>query len=146
MIPWHFQDVQLLTVGGNLGVLTSCGLCNQEVTLDLQAVRPALRLALGLVTPGGSIQRIATDVAQGLDEEGGAQGFLTSLAGPMASLGNLTTFERSSLIISLDEVAEMEALEAEWREAEEMASIMDGELSDVPGFEVFKAKLSDTDE
>ena len=38
-------------------------------------------------------------------------------------------------------MAEAEALEAEWREAEELGAIMDGELTPVPGFEAFRREL-----
>jgi hypothetical protein len=47
------------------------------------------------------------------------------------------------LIISLDELAEVAALEAEWRLAEEMAVIMDGELTRIPGFEAFRRQVMD---
>ena len=49
--------------------------------------------------------------------------------------------ERAGLIITLDEMAEIEALEREWKEAEEMAAILDGELSEVPGFESFRKRI-----
>jgi hypothetical protein len=48
---------------------------------------------------------------------------------------------RSVLLIALDERAEAEALEAEWREAEELAAIIDGELSRVPGFDAFRKEI-----
>ena len=44
---------------------------------------------------------------------------------------------RTGLIMSLDDLAELDALEAEWRTAEEMAAIMDGELTRVDGFDAF---------
>jgi hypothetical protein len=50
---------------------------------------------------------------------------------------------RGALLIALDERAEAEALEAEWREAEEMAAIIDGELSQVPGFDAFRKEILD---
>ena len=43
-------------------------------------------------------------------------------------------------------MAETEALEAEWKEAEELASMMDGELTEVPGFEAFRRDVLDQDE
>jgi hypothetical protein len=52
----------------------------------------------------------------------------------------------AGLIISLDELAEMEALESEWKGAEEMAAIMDGELTEIPGFDEFRQEILDQDE
>jgi hypothetical protein len=43
--------------------------------------------------------------------------------------------------ISLDEQTEAEALEAEWRVAEELAGIVDDELTEVPGFDTFRARV-----
>jgi hypothetical protein len=78
-----------------------------------------------------------------LDAVGGPLGFLNALSSSRLLLGDMDLSSRAGLIISLDEMAEVEALEAEWREAEEMASIMDGELSDVPGFESFRREILD---
>ncbi len=43
--------------------------------------------------------------------------------------------------MALDEQSEAELLEAEWREAEELAAIVDGELSQVRGFEEFRRRI-----
>jgi hypothetical protein len=48
---------------------------------------------------------------------------------------------RAGLLIALDEAAEIEALEAEWQMAEELAAISDGELSEVPGFDAFRREV-----
>jgi hypothetical protein len=56
-------------------------------------------------------------------------------------LGDLDRLERVALRIALDERAETEALEAEWREAEEIAAIMDGELTLVEGFQAFRERV-----
>jgi hypothetical protein len=73
-------------------------------------------------------------------------GFLGALATARLSVGQLDTLSMASLIISLDELAEMEALESEWKEAEEMAAIMDGELTEIPGFDEFRREILDQDE
>jgi len=80
-----------------------------------------------------------------LDEAGGAGEFLAGIARRHPSLGELGAEARGGLLIALDECAEAEALEAEWKEAEELAAIMDGELTDVPGFEELKSELGDSD-
>jgi hypothetical protein len=122
-------------------VQASCAFCFSEVTVDLAVARPALRMGLGLVTPGDHLRVVAARSALELDAAGGPLGFLRDLSKTRATLGDLDEPGRSGLIISLDEMAEMEALEAEWRRAEEMAAIMDGELSQVPGFDEFKRKI-----
>ena len=72
---------------------------------------------------------------------GGAPGFLHALASGRLLIGDLDLPRRAGLIISLDELAEVAALEAEWRLAEEMAAIMDGELTRIPGFDAFRRQV-----
>ena len=57
----------------------------------------------------------------------------------------MATGTRAGLLIALDELAEADALEAEWRNAEELAAISDGELTSVPGFQEFRQKVLGTD-
>jgi hypothetical protein len=98
-------------------------------------------MGLGLVTAPDLLRRLAGGAASALDSVGGPRSFLQSILRARPFLGDLDSQERAALIITLDEVAELEALEAEWREAEEMAAIMDGELTQVPGFEAFRRDL-----
>jgi hypothetical protein len=84
------------------------------------------------------VRAAAGDAAGALESVGGARAFLDLAARESAPLGELGPLRRSGLLIALDEMAEGEALEAEWRTAEEMAVIVDGELTDVPGFEAFR--------
>jgi hypothetical protein len=100
-------------------------------------------MGLSLVTPPGTLQTIASGAAEGVDALGGPLEFLEALSSSRFLLGDLDLPRRVGLIISLDEMAEMEALEAEWRASEEIASIMDGELSDVPGFDSFRQEILD---
>jgi hypothetical protein len=72
---------------------------------------------------------------------GGSLEYLRLLSSSRSLLGELDPLQMTGLLISLDELAEMEALESEWRKAEEMAAIMDGELSNVPGFELFRREV-----
>ena len=139
--PWDFQRIEFSSLERLPGILVSCALCQTEVTSGLAQARPALRIGLGLVTPPGVLRTIASGAAEGVDALGGPLEFLETLVSSRFLLGELDLPRRAGLIISLDEMAETEALEAEWREAEEMASIMDGELSDVPGFESFRQEI-----
>ena len=141
--PWDFQRVEFRSVHRIPGLLASCGLCQTEVISDLADARPALRMGLSLVTPPAGLRAIASSAAEGLGALGGPLGFLETLSSSRILLGDLDLPARVGLIISLDEMAEVEALEAEWREAEEMASIMDGELSDVSGFDTFRRQILD---
>ena len=141
LFPWHFQDIEFLTDSDAPSVLVPCALCEQDVSVDLRSARPTLRLGLGLVTGGLALKEAVPQVAAELDRMGGAQAFLRMLTSSRTAIGTLTLPEKAGLIVSLDEVAEIEALEAEWRAAEEMALIMDGELSDVAGFESFRRDI-----
>jgi hypothetical protein len=76
-----------------------------------------------------------------VDDAGGPRGFIGELVRRSPALGEIHPSTRAGLLISLDEVAEAEALEAEWRESEELASIMDGELTDLPGFDAFRKRV-----
>ena len=68
-----------------------------------------------------------------------------SLSRDRFTLGEMNPLIRVGLLVSLDELADTEALEAEWRRAEEVAAIMDGELSHVPGFEEFRRGILEPD-
>jgi len=76
-----------------------------------------------------------------LDEAGGAGEFLSGIARTGPALGELGAEVRGGLLIALDERAESEALETEWKEAEELAAIVDGELTDVPGLDELKREI-----
>ena len=141
--PWDFQSVQFLVSQGAPSLLVPCALCLTEVPLTLSEARPTLRMGLTLITPLDALRNIALGTAEDLDSLGGPQSFLQALSKGRVPIGELDLPRKAALIISLDELAELEALETEWRRAEEMASIMDGELTDVPGFEDFRREILD---
>jgi hypothetical protein len=93
------------------------------------------------VTPPPLLQTLALPAAGELDSTGGPGGLVSRLSDQGTALGDLTDTVRAGLLISLDEMAETEALEAQWREAEEMAALVDGELTQVPGFEEFRHRI-----
>ncbi len=144
--PWDFQALGIISGKTLPRVLASCALCESEVTLELTDARPVLRIGLGLVTPPDSVRRVASGVASELEVLGGTLPFLGEISSSRATIGDLDLPSRTGLIMSLDEFAEGEALEAEWRRAEEMAAIMDGELSEIPGFEAFRRKVLSRDD
>jgi hypothetical protein len=67
--------------------------------------------------------------------------FIDQIAQQQLPLGQLNARERLALWLSLDEWAEADALEAEWKTAEEIAAISDGELTNVKGFQEFRARV-----
>lgn len=139
--PWDFQAVRVVETVGMPRLEARCALCARLVTLTIDEARPALRLGLAVVTNRAELAVGAEDAARILDEVGGCDAFVSALARQGASIGELPPLERVAVVIVLDEQAEIEALEAEWREAEEIAAIMDGELSAVPGFEEFRRRV-----
>mgnify|MGYP006281439697 CR=1 FL=1 len=136
--PWDFQNVCFVNTGGGEEVLAPCGICGDQVTLPLREARPALRLGMGVVMPSDLLRRKASPAALELEAAGGATPFVRTLAVSRAALGELGDLARAGLLVALDEAAEAEALEAEWRRAEEIAAIVDGELTRVEGFQEFR--------
>lgn len=141
LLPWDFQRVRWERQGREPGVSTRCALCRTEIFLPTPAARPALRLGLALVTPQERARGVAEAAAEGVEAGGGAIRFVRHLASDRRELGDLDLAERTALSMVLDEEAELEALEAEWRRAEEITAIMDGELTRVPGFEAFRRRV-----
>jgi hypothetical protein len=139
--PWDFQGLGFVSGEALPRLLASCALCDTEILLDLSQARPVLRIGLGLVTPPDRVRQVSASVASELEGMGGALPFLRAISSSRSSVGDLDVPSRTGLIMSLDELAEVEALEQEWKRAEEMAAIMDGELSEIPGFDAFRRKI-----
>jgi hypothetical protein len=135
--PWEFQDLTILADDGSPAIRTVCGLCRTEILLDLGPARATLRLGLSIVTDTPELEASAHRLAVEIDRLGGPRRFLQGLAESRVTLGELDGSVRTGLIMTLDDLAELDALEAEWRAAEEMAAIMDGELTRVDGFDAF---------
>lgn len=145
MRPWNFQHVRLLGSGRTQSVLATCALCETEVLVPLIQVRPSLRLGLSLVTPPFLLRAAADPAAREIEALGGPSFLLEELGASGPALGDLDSRFRTGLIIALDEMAEAEALEAEWQQAEELAAIMDGDLTEIPGFEAFRREILNSD-
>jgi hypothetical protein len=143
--PWDFQGLEFIPGQALPRLLSSCAICDNEVLLDLSHARPVLRMGLGLVTPPERVRQVSASVASELEATGGALPFLHAISSSRATIGGLDIPSRTGLIMSLDELAEVEALEQEWKKAEEMAAIMDGELTEIPGFDAFRRKILEPD-
>lgn len=160
--PWEFQDVTFrfsselevgaggsgsvgggagVGVGAAVGVEVRCAHCGERVLLPLNLARPALRMGLGIVDAGNAARKVGENAGTGLAQVGGGPELLAGLGRMGAPLGELELTERVALGMALDGEAEAEALEQEWREAEEIAGIMDGELTHVEGFREFRERL-----
>lgn len=139
--PWAFQDVALVVSGGHPNVAVTCGFCGDQVVVAAHAARPALRLGLAVVNIGLRDTLLAERAGRAIDQAGGQDAFVASLARDRFALGELPDTLRVGLGIALDEQVEAEALELEWRAAEELAAIADGELTEVPGFEEFRRRV-----
>jgi hypothetical protein len=139
--PWDFQTVAFQRVERQVTAMARCALCSSVVPLPMKSARPALRLGLSIVSPGDTVRRHAEDAAREIDSVGGSGTLLDRLAREGAALGELSTLQIIALGIALDEEAEVEALESSWRSAEEIAAIMDGELTEIPGFETFRRRV-----
>lgn len=141
LAPWSFQGVRLTTADGGPAVLATCGVCGSDVALPLEAARGALRLGLSIVNRRLRERAVVETAAREVDRREGPEGLVVTLAGSEPTLGELGVMERLSLGMALDEQSEAELLEAEWREAEELAAIVDSELTDVAGFEEFRRRI-----
>lgn len=142
LAPWGFSEVQFEgRVDGSPRILTECALCATQVELPLDVVRPALRLGLSALDPVHITRPLGASAGSALESFGGGVQWLNALAAKGAALGDLALMERVALAIALDERAELDALESEWRAAEELSAIIDGELSDVRGFQAFRARV-----
>lgn len=139
--PWAFHEVRLVNGARERGVVAQCALCETDVRVPERGARPALRLGLGMVAPQLATAHQAARAAAAIEGLGGGEAFAARLAAEGTTLGEMTADERLGLAMVLDDAAELEALEQEWREAEEVAAIMDGELTRVPGFEAFRREV-----
>lgn len=144
--PASFEDVGLVLSGGQARVVATCGLCGDQVDLAPRIVRPALRLGLAVVNMGMRTTSLAEQAGRAIDQTGGQDAFLQALARDRMTLGELPDTLRVALGIALDEQVEAEALELEWRAAEELAAIVDEELTEVPDFEEFRRRVLEGDD
>jgi hypothetical protein len=143
--PAAFGDLRFHRVSGGTAMIVPCGLCGEQVLVSLPEARPAVRAGLALVSH--KYRRVAhvDRAVRPLDRIGGPQELLTRLCAKDIAIGELRKPARLALWIALDELAETEALEDEWRMAESLAQIADNELTQVPGFDEFKLRvLSET--
>lgn len=139
--PHDFETLRLTRAEGESAVAATCAACNETGVVALSEARPALRLGLTVVTRRLRDVEVVEPAAARIDRAGEPGRFVRAIAKRERTIGELRPHALLALLIALDEQAEAEALEREWREAEEIARIMDRELTDVPGFEEFRARV-----
>lgn len=139
--PWAFQSVRLTFDAGRPAVAATCGLCGGASAVPAGESRASLRLGLAVVNRRLRDRRLVESAAARLDRADGPDALLSLLSREDVTLGELDTPDRLALGFALDEQSEAELLEAEWREAEELAAIVDGELTWVDGFDEFRRRV-----
>ena len=127
----HVQHARLVPDRhADTAVVLSCPQCHREGaqlsgTDAVQVLRQGLTY-LNVMRRG--TQR-AEDAAREVDKVGGPQWLVRDVAYRQVALRALRPERRLALEMAVDEQAEAEELERQWREAEEIADIADGTLS-----------------
>ena len=113
-----------------VAVVLSCPTCRREgAHLTGGDAVQVLRQGLTYLNVTRSGRRRAEDAARVVDQIGGADRLVHDVARREVTLRSLRPERRLALEMAVDERAEVEELERQWREAEEIAEIADGTLS-----------------
>ncbi|HLZ44238.1 MAG TPA: hypothetical protein VKQ05_01000 [Gemmatimonadales bacterium] len=126
----HIQHARIVPDRqADMAVVLSCPNCQQEGA-HLTGSEATLALRQGLtylnLVRGG--RRRAEDAAREVDSAGGADRLVRDIARRELTLRSLRPERGLALEMAVDERAEVEELERQWREAEEIADIADGTL------------------
>src|SRR5262245_30000357 len=114
----------------HLALLVQCPRCGAEAALLTGAdAAQALRRGLTFLNATRSARRRAPVAARHVDGAGGAEQLIHDVARREPTLAALAPERRLALEMAVDEVAELAALERQWKDAEELADIADGVLS-----------------
>jgi len=127
----HVQHARVVPDShAEVAVVLSCPKCRREGAhlTGLDAVQ-VLRQGLTYLNVTRSGRRKAEDAARVVDQVGGPDRLLHDVARRELTLRSLRPERRLALEMAVDERAEVEELERQWREAEESAEIADGTLS-----------------
>jgi len=126
----HVQHARLVPdAHADMGVLLSCPRCHQEGAqlTGIEAVQ-VLRQGLTYLNLVRGGRRRAEDAAREVDRVGGPDLLVRDVARRELPLRALRPERGLALEMAVDERAEVEELERQWREAEEIADIADGTL------------------
>lgn len=113
----------------DMAVVLSCPKCKHEGTQVTggDAIQ-VLRQGLTYLNQARGGRRRAEDAAREVDQVGGADRLVRDIAQRELTLRSLRPERGLALEMAVDERAEVEELERQWREAEEIAEIADGTL------------------
>ena len=113
-----------------MAVLVSCPHCHSEgAQLTGPDATHILRQGLTYLNLKRGGRRRAEDAAREVDQVGGPDQLVRDIAKRELTLRSLRPERGLALEMAVDERAEVEELERQWREAEELADIADGTLS-----------------
>jgi hypothetical protein len=119
-----------------LGLVVSCPSCHSEGALLVGAdAQAALRQGLTYLALARRGRERAEDAARLVEGSGGPDSLIRDVARRELTLLSLAPDRRLALEMAVDEQAEVEGLERQWKEAEEIAEIADGMLSTTPDLE-----------
>ena len=112
-----------------MAVVLSCPKCRHEGTqlTGTDAIQ-VLRQGLTYMNLDKGGRRRAEDAAREVDQVGGADQLVRDIARHELTLRSLRAERGLALEMAVDERAEVEELERQWKEAEEIADIADGTL------------------
>ena len=133
----HVQYTRLVPdARHDFGVLVRCPTCHREVALLTGAdARAILRPGLAYLNLRRSSRQRADQAARVVGDAGGPDHLLRDIARREPTLRSLRPERQLALEMAVDERAELEELERQWRAAEEIAEIADGPLSTTPELE-----------
>jgi hypothetical protein len=127
----HVQHARVVPdAHAEVAVVLSCPKCRREgAQLTGGDAVQVLRQGLTYLNITRSGRQRAEDAARVVDQVGGPDRLLHDVARRELTLRSLRPERRLALEMAVDERAEVEELERQWREAEEIAEIADGTLS-----------------
>jgi hypothetical protein len=127
----HVQHARLVTdARADLAVLVSCPNCHREgALLTGPDAAQVLRQGLTYLNVRRSSRRRAADAARVVDQVGGPDRLILDISRRELTLRSLRAERQLALEMAVDERAEVQELERQWKEAEEIAEIADGTLS-----------------
>ena len=133
----HLERARLTTTTREgMALLLTCPSCGAEGTMLTGAdAQLALRRGLTYLNLARGGRQRAEDAARLVEAAGGPHRLIHDVARRDLTLRSLAPDRRLALEMAVDERAEVEELERQWKEAEEIAEIADGMLSADPGID-----------
>ena len=133
----HLERARLTTTTREgMALVLTCPSCGAEGTMLTGAdAQLALRRGLTYLNLARGGRQRAEDAARLVEAAGGPHRLIHDVARRDLTLRSLAPDRRLALEMAVDERAEVEELERQWKEAEEIAEIADGMLSADPGID-----------